>query len=110
MTDSTNQEVQFIEDMDTATEYQLKHTPNISITESADGKVINVSIGLNGLSHPQTEEHLFEWIALYDGDKCVEQVNFTYEDTPVAAFTVAAIEGLVVRAFCNLHGVFGAFV
>ncbi len=48
------QEVHSIEDIDTATDFELKHTPNIALEELASGQLLKVSIGLNGILHPHT--------------------------------------------------------
>jgi superoxide reductase len=107
MADATNLEVQFIDDLENATEFQLKHTPSVQIS----GPIINVSIGLQGLSHPQTEEHFIEYIALMAGNKLVEKIEFDFEQAPVAVFALPETdETLVVQALCNLHGLFGAYI
>jgi len=109
MTDQAG--VQFIEDMASATEFQLKHTPNVTLDSSGDNTVINAGIGLAGISHPQTEEHYIAWIALYDGDVLIEKVDFSPTEIPVASFTfIKDSQQLIVQAFCNLHGTFGAVV
>ena len=111
MTDSNNAEVQFIEDVQTATEYQLKHSPNVVTTETADGRLISATIGLNDFTHPQTEEHLIEWMAILDGDTILEKSYFTAGQTPRIELTVSDTDAiLVIQAYCNLHGVFGAYV
>lgn len=103
-------EVQYIEDIEAATEYQLKHTPDVKVEGHPDSIVLRVSIGLRGTSHPQTEEHHIEWIAVYEGDDELDRVPFRFDQTPEAVFELAyPDQPLEVRASCNLHGVFGAW-
>jgi superoxide reductase len=103
-------EVQYIEDTDSATEYQLKHTPSVKVEGHPDSLVLRVSIGLDGISHPQTEEHYIEWIAVYVGDAELDRVVFRPTQTPQATFDLAyPDQPFEVRAACNLHGVFGAW-
>jgi desulfoferrodoxin (superoxide reductase-like protein) len=52
--EGVEQEVHSIENMDEASDYELKHSPNIEIVEEASGQLVKVSIGLKGISHPQT--------------------------------------------------------
>ncbi|MCL2136295.1 MAG: hypothetical protein FWH40_02030 [Coriobacteriia bacterium] len=110
MTDTKDLEVQFIDDMATATEYQLKHTANVVVSETADGKLLSISVGLNGFTHPQTEEHLVEWLAVENDGVIIEKVFFTADQTPEFDFLVKEAGTLVVQAFCNLHGIFGIYV
>lgn len=108
MAEST--EVQYIEDIETATEYQLKHTPNVKVEGHPDSLVVRVSIGLKGISHPQTEEHYIEWIAIYADGQELDRFSFKPDQTPQAFFELPyPDQQLEVRACCNLHGVFGAW-
>ncbi len=74
-----------------------KHVP--VLTEIEQG--IKVTVG--STIHPMTEEHFIEWIEVINGD----YVNRKYlkpGDEPVAEFYVKKQEGLIVRQFCNVHG------
>lgn len=107
--DGTYQEVHSIEDIDTASDYELKHTPNLELEELASGQLLKVSIGLKGITHPQTEEHYIEWIRVFDGTEPVGERLFGPADEPVAAFEVKrSSDQLVVQALCNLHGIWEA--
>ncbi|MDR3316170.1 MAG: hypothetical protein LBS98_06820 [Coriobacteriales bacterium] len=103
------QEVHSIEDIETASDFELKHTPNIEIIEGASGQTIKVSIGLKGIKHPQTEEHLIEWIRLFDGSEPIGTVNFGPTDEPVASFEIKrSSKQVIAQALCNLHGLWEA--
>ncbi|MDR2108014.1 MAG: hypothetical protein LBP28_00950 [Coriobacteriales bacterium] len=105
------QEVHSIEDIDTASDFELKHTPNVVIEELSSGQRVKVTIGLKGISHPQTEEHLIEWIRVFDGSEPVGSVSFGPTDTPEATFEVKrSSDQIIVQALCNLHGLWEARV
>jgi desulfoferrodoxin-like iron-binding protein len=107
--DGVVQEVHSIEDIDTASDFELKHTPNIEVIEGANGQTIKVTIGLKGIGHPQTEEHLIEWIRAFDGTEPLGTVVFGPTDTPAAMFEVKRTGSqIVVQALCNLHGLWEA--
>lgn len=83
---------------DAATE---KHVPVLS----ADGDGIKVVVG--STLHPMTEEHYIVWIEVVNGD----YVNRKYlkpGDAPEASFYVPNQPGLVVRSYCNVHGLWQA--
>ncbi|MDR2197384.1 MAG: class II SORL domain-containing protein [Coriobacteriales bacterium] len=105
------EEVHSIEDIDSATDFELKHTPNIELVELASGQLIKVTIGLKGISHPQTEEHFIEWIRAFDGDEPLGTVAFDPSITPYAEFEVERSSSqIIVQALCNLHGLWEARV
>jgi desulfoferrodoxin-like iron-binding protein len=109
--DGIVQEVHSIEDIDTASDFELKHTPNIEVIEGADGQIIKATIGLKGIAHPQTEEHFIEWIRAFDGAEPLGTVSFGPADTPIAEFEVKrASNQIIVQALCNLHGLWEARV
>jgi desulfoferrodoxin-like iron-binding protein len=104
-------EVHSIEDIDTASDFELKHTPNIEVIEGANGQLIKVTIGLKGIAHPQTEEHLIEWIRAFDGTEPLGTVTFGPDDIPTAEFEVTrSSDQIIVQALCNLHGLWEARV
>ncbi|MCL2750781.1 MAG: hypothetical protein FWE96_07285 [Coriobacteriia bacterium] len=107
--DGVLQEIHSIEDIDTASDFELKHTPNVELEELASGQLIKVSIGLKGIAHPQTEEHLTEWIRVFDGGELVGEALFGPNDEPVASFEVKRSDSqIAVQALCNLHGIWEA--
>ena len=104
-------EIHSIEDLETASDFELKHTPNIQVEEGNGVQVITVTIGLKGIAHPQTEEHLIEWIRLFDGEQLIGNVTFGPTDTPQASFEVATTNTqIIAQALCNLHGIWEARV
>jgi superoxide reductase len=82
---------------------QEKHVP---VLEAQDSGVV-VKVG--SVPHPMTEEHSIVWVEVINGD----YVNRKYlkpGEAPEAAFYVKKQDGLVVRAYCNLHGLWEAKV
>ncbi|MDR1088684.1 MAG: class II SORL domain-containing protein [Coriobacteriales bacterium] len=103
------EEVHSIEDIDTASDFELKHTPNVVLEEMSSGQLLKVSIGLKGLTHPQTEEHFIEWIRVFDGTEPVGERLFGPGEEPVAVFEIERSSNqVVVQEQCNLHGVWEA--
>lgn len=109
--DGVVREVHSIEDIETASDFELKHTPNLEVIEDAHGQTVKASIGLKGIVHPQTEEHYIEWIRAFDGTEPLGTVNFGPDETPVAEFKVPRTSSqIIVQALCNLHGLWEARV
>ncbi len=79
---------------DSATE---KHVPILTETEQG----IKVTVG--STIHPMTEEHFIEWIEVINGDY-VNRKYLNPGDAPEAEFYVKKQDGLIVRQFCNVHG------
>jgi len=105
-----HEEVQYIVDIESASEYQLKHCPNVRVEGHPDSVVLRVGIGLKGLTHPQSEEHFIQWIAVYADGEELARLGFGPDQAPEAVFELPhPDQALEVRASCNLHGVFGAF-
>lgn len=78
-----------------------KHIPVISAT--ANG----IRIDVGSVAHPMEEKHFIEWIEVINGP----YVNRKYlkpNEAPVAEFYVKMQPGLVVRAYCNIHGLWKA--
>ena len=74
-----------------------KHVP-ILIEEGAGIKIV-----VGATAHPMEEGHYIEWIEVINGD----YLNRKYlkpGDSPEASFYVHKQSGLIVRAYCNLHG------
>ncbi|MFZ2653628.1 MAG: desulfoferrodoxin [Victivallales bacterium] len=78
-----------------------KHVPVIQ-----QGKV-GVKIAVGAVPHPMEEKHYIQWIEVVNGD----YVNRRYlkpGQAPEAEFYVPYTDKLIVRAYCNLHGLWRA--
>ena len=77
-----------------------KHVPVIE--KIAEG--IKVTVG--SIAHPMLEEHSIEWIEIIADGKAYRQF-LNPGEAPEAIFNVKA-ENIVVREYCNLHGLWKA--
>ena len=78
-----------------------KHVPVVEKT--ADGIVAKVG----SVAHPMLEEHYIEWIEVIDGDGRAYRKFLKPGDAPEAEFCIKG-DGLTVREYCNLHGLWKA--
>ena len=72
-----------------------KHVPFTDIEED----MVYVKVG--EVDHPMTEDHYITWVAAVYNDS-VLKYNFKPGEVPEAVFDYE--EGMVVYAYCNLHG------
>ncbi len=78
-----------------------KHVPVLE----DNGTTINVKVG--SVAHPMADDHYIEWIEVINGD----YVNRKYlkpGDKPEAPFYLHNQPGIVIRAYCNKHGLWKA--
>ena len=73
-----------------------KHVP---VVEKTAGGII---VRVGSIPHPMEEKHYIEWIEVIVGGKACRQF-LQPGDAPEASFPVTA-DDFVVRAYCNLHG------
>jgi superoxide reductase len=85
-----------LQEANTTDAAQEKHVPVIEKTDQG----YKVSIG--SIPHPMEEAHYIEWIELIADGKVYRQ-ELKAGDLPEANFCITA-ESVLVRAFCNLHG------
>lgn len=81
----------------TADKTKEKHVPLIS------GGKAGVKVVVGCTPHPMTEDHYIEWIEVING----AYVNRKYlkpGDAPEAEFYVPMNDNLIVRSYCNKHG------
>jgi superoxide reductase len=92
------------------TDFELKHTPEITFLEADNSGFtkVRIHVGLNGIVHPTEENHWIDYLKIYNNDKLV--VFTEYENGPIrgyAEFFIKLTKGdkLLVEAGCNLHGI-----
>lgn len=78
-----------------------KHVPVVESTEAG----IKVTVG--STEHPMTDDHYIQWVEVINGDY-VNRKHLKPGDAPVAEFYVPMQDGLVIREFCNVHGLWKA--
>ncbi len=79
-----------------------KHVPVIEKIEGG----YRVSVG--SVEHPMTEAHYIQWIEL-ETKTGVMRKNLAPTDKPVAEFMTNE-EAVAAREYCNLHGLWKAFL
>lgn len=93
----------------------VKQQPNT--VDAAKEKHVPVAVALeNGTSvkvgsveHPMTDAHYIQWIEIVNG-QWVNRYNLKPDMKPEALFHVQLKPGMIIRAFCNLHGLWEARV
>lgn len=80
-----------------------KHIPVAQAATSGEGMKIRVG----SLPHPMAPEHYIEWIEVLCGD-CVARKYLKPGDAPEATFHLRLQPGMILRAYCNIHGLWTA--
>ncbi|MDD4099420.1 MAG: desulfoferrodoxin [Lentisphaeria bacterium] len=80
-----------------------KHVPVVE----AKGSGTLVKVG--SVAHPMTEEHHIVWIEIINGDY-VNRFYLKPGAAPEAEFYVSLKPGMVVREYCNLHGLWAKVI
>lgn len=91
-----DQEMELLKEQ-TADAKTEKHVP-ILIDE---GLCLKVKIG--STPHPMTAEHHIEWIEILNGDY-VNRKYLNSRDKAEAEFYLHNQHGLILRSYCNIHG------
>ncbi len=73
-----------------------KHVP---VVEPGDN---GIKVIIGSVPHPMEDKHYIEWVEVIAGGRVYRQ-NLNPGDEPVAEFPLPAHD-IVVRAYCNLHG------
>lgn len=99
-----------VKDPAAPTDLEKKHLPDISAPTEVKARepfAVTITIGKN-LPHPDEGGHWIQWLELYAGEGYLARADLTatVSATPVT-FTLKLNQDseLVVRARCNLHGV-----
>lgn len=74
-----------------------KHVPIIQ-----KGKA-GIKVLVGSTPHPMTEEHHIEWIEVINKDY-INRKYLKVGDDPTAEFYLPEQQGLILRSYCNLHG------
>jgi superoxide reductase len=74
-----------------------KHVP---VIESIDNGTL---IKVGSTAHPMEDDHYICWIEIINGSY-VNRKNLAPGEKPEAAFYVKSAPGMIVREFCNKHG------
>ncbi len=91
-----NQPMKLMEEKTELQEGKEKHIPVVERT----GEKMKVKVG--SIPHPMEENHYIEWIEVKDGEKIYRKF-LSPGSVPEAEFCVES-ENIVVREYCNVHG------
>lgn len=80
-----------------------KHVPVAEADPAGDGMIVRVG----SVPHPMLPEHYIEWIEVRFDDLVLRQ-TLKPGDAPEASFRIAPQSGMVLRAYCNIHGLWTA--
>lgn len=80
-----------------ALEGKEKHVPVVS-----QGP-LGVKVSVGSVPHPMEQDHYIQWIEVINGDY-VNRKYLAPGQKPEAEFYTPMQEGLVVREYCNKHG------
>lgn len=86
----------------TESQYNEKHVPVVA----KEGDSIVVTVG--SVLHPMIDTHYIEWVEVLCGDN-VYRKNLKPGEEPVARFENVP-KADAVRAYCNLHGLWKAYL
>jgi superoxide reductase len=79
-----------------------KHVP----VYSQESDTLTVKVG--SIAHPMEEKHYIEWIEVIDEDGRVLRKFLKPGDSPEAVFCIKTKGKLIVREYCNIHGLWKA--
>jgi len=102
--------INLVTDLETASDFEKKHTPHIKVQHAGESAVVTVSVG-HEVPHPNLPDHSITWIELAIGDAPIARFDLSPVVTdPVVSIMVNAPSGTSVRALahCNLHGLWAA--
>jgi len=80
-----------------------KHLPIVEI----NGNKVVVKVG--SIAHPMEDAHYIQWIEVINGKNSYKKF-LSPGDEPMAEFELEYIEKLIVREYCNIHGLWQTLV
>jgi superoxide reductase len=66
-----------------------------------------IKVNVGSVPHPMEEMHYIEWVEIIVGDKTCRKF-FKPGDAPSVIFKCGDVSDIIVRAYCNLHGLWKA--
>lgn len=101
--------IQTVDDIDTAGDFERKHTPFLSCERTDAGVAVHIEVG-HWVVHPNTADHFIGWLELLVDGVAIARIDLQGGVTdPVVDLLVRVEPGtpLTAVASCNLHGVWG---
>ncbi|MBN1328783.1 MAG: desulfoferrodoxin [Candidatus Heimdallarchaeota archaeon] len=78
-----------------------KNEKHVPVMEKLDEGKIKVIVG--STLHPMIDTHWIEWIEVIAGNK-TQRKYLQPGDEPIAKFKVMDTENIIIREYCNIHG------
>ena len=99
-----------IKDSLNPTDFELKHTPEITLGEKDEKGYakIYIFLGSEGIKHPEEESHWIDFIDLYSDGKLYKHHEFANDSSAGKIQYFIPLEKakkITVYSGCNLHGV-----
>ena len=104
-----NREKMTIKDPDNPTNFELKHTPEISFDKiTNEFTPVKIVVGSNGIIHPTTEKHWIDFMKIYVNNRL--EIYTEYNNGITQANSIHYIklkngDKVKVEIGCNLHGI-----
>lgn len=99
-------ELHTIQNWETASDFEKKHTPHIEVERAGDRYRVHYEVGYQ-VPHPNEPGHFIEWIDVYADDAPVARATFSAGVAwPKGCLEVTVDPGTRLYAIenCNLHG------
>jgi len=105
-----NRNPQKIADPTNPTDFELKHTPDITFGDKDEkgNTLLKVTIGKEGIIHPSTKEHWIDYLIIFVNGKQFAYTEYVNGDIRAYANYFVVLKSgdkVKVEAGCNLHGI-----
>jgi len=98
------------DDIETATDFEKKHTPHIALSTDGDVTTITVTVG-HAISHPNQPDHYIQWIEVQAFGNTIARFDLSpvaTEPQVSVALKLAPSTRIQVIEHCNLHGLWAS--
>jgi len=99
-----------VADLDSAGDFEKKHTPHIACVREDDKVVVTVVVG-HYVAHPNQPDHFIEWIEVHAAGAPVARFDLAavaLDPKVTCVLNVEAGTAIAAMESCNLHGVWVA--
>ena len=101
-----------VADIESAGDFEKKHTPFIAIEPAGDAIRVTIKVG-HYVAHPNQPDHFIQWIALHAGDAPIARFDLSPVAVDPEVTVVVHVDAgteLTAMEYCNLHGLWTASV
>jgi superoxide reductase len=105
-----NRDTMSIANLDSITDFESKHTPDIIVGETNDDMLteVTISFGINGIIHPSEDNHWLDYVKIFlDGQLAETQEKDPGPGSQTYEFLLdlSNVKEIKAEAGCNLHGI-----